>query len=193
MGEKLQLLAFTLGENMKYYLIDGLPFALPDTWDKTNGYERADLLTKAQYDFAVANPQATKQEIKDMQLTVHVPTLEELKQAKIAEIENSATQAILAGYEDNDFNITLAIEKDDIQQFNNRLALNNLAESLGNVIGEQIITDINQNPHTLSWLNFRILLVKMGVYVNSIWENLATKKSLARACESPEALDSISW
>jgi len=176
---------------MKYYILNG-KIEVKEKLPNPAFYEFQELSSE-QVAFYLANPTATLSEVNAMQMTVRVPTLDELKQAKLNELQTSAQQAEAAGYTDSDFNVTIRIAEKDLLAWNNRLTLIREAEALQIPVGDQKFTDINDKVHTLSLLNFRILMVKMGVYADGLWVNLAEKSDAANACETSEELDLIQW
>jgi len=88
------------------YLVNNIPFL---TIENLESFPDAIEITTAQYNFAVLNPSVTMQEILDMQLVEYIPTLEDFKNAKIAEIESAYQAWVSAGYFDTVTGLTLVL------------------------------------------------------------------------------------
>jgi hypothetical protein len=74
---------------MNYFLIENKPYASKKDL-KESGYPNAVSITLAQYEFALANPNATESEVTAMQLNpAPEMTLEEAKALKISELQNA--------------------------------------------------------------------------------------------------------
>lgn len=91
---------------MKYFRIGNINFAENELPDNANFPDFVEL-TKAKYDFAIANPNATLQEIQDMELVLHVPTLDELKAEKLNALNTHFGTIFAGGYYDTETGWTL--------------------------------------------------------------------------------------
>ena len=82
----------------------------------TNLYDY-DVLEGAELAFYLANPTASLSEVNAMQLTVYVPTLAELKQAKMNEFFTAAGTVFAQGYYDKETGWTLYLDDEPINDY----------------------------------------------------------------------------
>ena len=172
---------------MKYFLIENKPYT--NELDlKVNGYADADVLTKAQYDFAVANPNATKAEIKAKKLTVHVPTLDELKQAKIDALNNHFYAIFINGYYDSVTKWTLFCGESNVSDYATlKNAIMDMADNtvvkIGTMAGWQTSTKAVVYP----------LLTRYSAYMLPLTTGYMEIKSYIDYAQDEATLDLISW
>jgi hypothetical protein len=121
---------------------------------------------------------AEKAEINEaVQYEQGLLTLDELKTRYIDKLETSYRAALASGYTNDTFNITLAIEEKDRLAFGQLLTMLKLAEDLHQTVGNQSIADINGNLHSLSVANLKALMLYYGVYYQTLWSRLNTKRN----------------
>lgn len=84
--------------------------------------------------------------------------------------------AVVAGYTVQPEGFTLKIEDQDRIAFSQLLGLVREALELGLITdaNEQVITDINGQPHTVTVLRFRQIMVGLGLYYKDVWNALVS-------------------
>jgi hypothetical protein len=172
---------------MKYFRIGNVNFAEMELPDNASFPDYV-VLTKAQYDFAVANPTATKAEIIAKKLTVHVPTLAELKQAKIDALNTHFYAIFVNGYYDSTTKWTLFCGESNVSDYATlKNAIMDMADNtvvkIGTMTGWQTSTKAVVYP----------LLTRYSAYMLPLTTGYMEIKSYIDYAPDKESLDLINW
>lgn len=172
---------------MKYFLIENTVYQ-NELNIKLLGYPDAVEITQEQYDFAIANPNASLEEIQNLALTVHIPSLDELKSVKLNALNTHFEAIFAAGYYDETTSWTLfCFESNVIDYATLKNAIvdmdDNAVVEIGTFTGWQTSTRGVIYP----------LLKRYSAYMLPLTTGYRKLKTMIENCDTKENLDLIQW
>lgn len=143
-------------------------------------------LEEAEYFFNI-----TKKDIQEGEYEEYLSSKTVNKTSKLLELDNYFNNKIISGYYDETEDIIVAITSDDRKSFTETLTMLSLAKDLGQNIETFTITDINNQLHELPILRLKILLLKYGIYYQTIWQSYVTYKNIINGLQTEEELNNL--
>ena len=177
---------------MYYYVIDNKIYYFTEELDSSlYSYYK---LNESQVSFYNTYPYASVTEVLNMQLNNNdAMSLEQAKENKRIEIENEYLSTVLEGYYDSTLGITIRIDDEDRNAFNQRITLLSLLPD-GMKPQTTVITDKDGNPVELSIQNFLSLMVRMGLYFDTqVWSKRTLLMKQVRDATNIETVNNITW
>jgi hypothetical protein len=175
-------------EKIMYFLINNDVFE-SETDLKLFGYPDAYKLTKAKYDFAVANPNATIQEKKDGKFKTlsESEVLESAKMLKLAQLQTDSNVLIQQGYFDAITGLTLFLDASAVDDYSKLKAV--IQDYSDN---DKVEIGTTTGWHEMTKKQVYELLQRYGKYS---LENTIKFKKLALAIQyaTLEQLENITW
>ena len=172
---------------MRYFIINDVIVENENDID-SGCYKTAQELTKTQVTFYKANPNASISEIIAKKLTVHVPTLAELKQAKIDALNTHFYAIFVNGYYDSTTKWTLFCGESNVSDYATlKNAIMDMADNtvvkIGTMTGWQTSTKAVVYP----------LLTRYSAYMLPLTTGYMEIKSYIDYAPDKESLDLINW
>lgn len=146
-------------------------------------------LDAEQIAFYLANRNATIAEIQAKQLTVHVPSLDELKQAKLNEYLYTLYPFVLNGYEDTETGYTLGTTEDD--QFKLTIlksGIIDLPDDRQEKFGLK-----GSGSATLPVSELKELLKRYYLFCKPVWDAKRDVEDALAEATTPEEVEAITW
>jgi hypothetical protein len=172
---------------MKYYLISDIAIAENDL--PVSSFPNAKELTLEQYNFKLANPNATKSEILAGQLTVHAKTLAELKAEKLNAYLYTLYPFVINGYTDTETGYTLGTTEEDFAKLTMlAVGIQNLPDDREEKFG---LKDVG--TATLPVLKLKELLTRYYLFCKPVWDSKRDVEDALKLAETPEAVEAVKW
>jgi hypothetical protein len=169
------------------YLIGNTAFL---TIENLDAFPDADEIDEATYNFAMQNPNATKEEIlaKELNATIEI-SLPEAKAIKIAELEDDFRKETMeTGVVDTGLGYSVKGRYADLL---NVMAIQKALELDNN--SNQFIFDINNTPHQLTLNDINQIFVKFIAKGQELYLKLETLKNTVNNKLKVSTVEAVKW